>query len=202
VFTEQLRPRVQKAAAGCDAIAKHGQAAATSNGTMLDMRLALPRGLRDCGCSGVDLDEVIGVYHALDLMKTDLASAPITANSTRRPVPPLACDHLQPIVTRQLDDWESRPPAELAAFVAEMRVAVADCVARYGLERSDIFDLTISTPLAGIEELAVRLEPLGNKPDSYRLKDCMSKSIQLDTPASGSTTLRWYIPATPARSAE
>ena len=176
--TAKLKSRLERAAGDCfAAIGK--QVEKVGDGTPLAYQLALPHGLRDCGCRGVNLDEVVATYHILELARTDVAWARLSTSTgtalTAAPsvgelvsklvvddkttarlepgaaasVPPLACRELQPIVLRRVDRWDPAPPPELGDAVSELLERLGGCLERYGLDRSAVASLRFSTSSLG-----------------------------------------------------
>ncbi|HET9987512.1 MAG TPA: hypothetical protein VFQ65_03315 [Kofleriaceae bacterium] len=167
----RLQEKIRSASDGCGAIAKRTEAAA--DGPRDAIHYAMAKGLRDCGCNGVDAHDVIGLYHIFDITSSDvgwvrlsvtrgtllpagatvgdlLAGAKADAKSvlrvpdaTLQPVEPLACESLPPIVQLRITEEWEKPPVEASGLIHDITEQLAGCVKSKPLERSAIADLFV-----------------------------------------------------------
>ena len=73
-----LQDKIRIASARCPEIRK--RTLEYSDNFDSNIRLAMPQGLRDCGCSGVDAPTVIGLYHILEVSSSENAWVRVSAN--------------------------------------------------------------------------------------------------------------------------
>lgn len=198
---ERFQPQARAAFAGCPAIGERMTAGVDAENNS-DALLGVPRGLADCGCLGVDYDEVVGIAYLLGMITTEVAWIPANATSTTRAIPPLECGNLQPIAMRREDSWEGSPPPNLEEVVAEPVNDVDECAQQQPIDAAGLFSLTIAASEVGETTLEASLRPLDGHRGFSDFDRCVYYSQKLDVPAKGSTSIDFYVPAREQRAPE
>jgi hypothetical protein len=191
---EKLKARSRAAIDGCSAIGER-MASGVDEGGSTEAILGVPRGLSDCGCLGVDYDELVGVFHLLNLIRTEVAWTPANATSTMRAIPPLACDAHEPIAMRRIDSWEGPPPPNLEEMIAQLASDIAPCLQRSPIEEAGLYTLDVrTTELSNHKRLEGELHARDGRRGFSDFDRCVRSEVELETPATGSTRIDFYVP--------
>jgi hypothetical protein len=167
-----------------------GDSDATDNG------LALPRGLRACGCAVPDVDELEAVWHAADVMRIDIGWVPPPDDSTtRRTAAPLTCeDARDPIIMSVDGEWKDG-----AADMRPVQMGALDQLTRCRDQSKLDHSLVVSIVLSpGSDGPSTTIHAFAEAGGADALEECMKKNpvtAEVAQPSDGSERVLIYVPA-------